>query len=153
MDLVDRAARATRRSVVEPRAASCASRPAATSADLRGGRWSVEGELEALDLSLDDGACASDALPRRARPALVGARRARARGDVLVSAEPGYEFVDWGGARPRGRRQPRLAAPRRLARRARDVRARRAAEREQWAIRDVTPAGARPLRATLVTHA
>ena len=43
-------------------------------------------------------------------------------GDVLLSAAPGYEFVDWGGVRSRRRRQPRFAAPLGLARSAAVVR-------------------------------
>ena len=55
-------------------------------------------------------------LPGRAAPRCGPRCTVAGAGDVLVSAQRGYEFVDWGGSRPRRRRQPRLAAPRRLAR-------------------------------------
>ena len=63
-------------------------------------------------------------------------------GDVLLSAAPGLRVRRLGRRRPRRRRQPRLAAPHRLARGAAVVRhrtrlARRA--REQWSLRDIAP--------------
>jgi predicted AlkP superfamily pyrophosphatase or phosphodiesterase len=65
--------------------------------DERGGRWSVEGELAALGLRVEDGRITSveypDALAR-----VWSALTCPTSGDVLLSAEPGYEFVDWGGA-------------------------------------------------------
>ena len=65
--------------------------------DERGGRWSVEGELAALGLRVEDGRLASleypDALAR-----VWSSLTCPTSGDVLLSAEPGYEFVDWGGA-------------------------------------------------------
>jgi hypothetical protein len=57
----------------------------------RGGRsWRVSGEHAALDLG---GATYPDALNR-----LWSALDCPHSGDVLASAELGYEFVDWGGA-------------------------------------------------------
>jgi hypothetical protein len=65
--------------------------------DARGGRWSVHGERAVLELSVEDGRVRSarypDALGR-----VWSALACRRSGDVLVSAAPGYEFVDWGGA-------------------------------------------------------
>jgi type I phosphodiesterase/nucleotide pyrophosphatase len=65
--------------------------------DRRGARWSVEGEAAALGLKMEDGRVRStdypDGLSR-----LWSALRCPHSGDVLVSAETGYEFVDWGGA-------------------------------------------------------
>ncbi len=65
--------------------------------DLRGGRWSVDGELAALRAEVQDGRflCTEypDALAR-----IWSALRCPTAGDVLLSASPGYEFVDWGGA-------------------------------------------------------
>ena len=65
--------------------------------DLRGGHWSIDGELEALGLAVSEGRAWSriypDALSR-----LWSALHCPRAGDVLVSATPGYEFVDWGGA-------------------------------------------------------
>jgi hypothetical protein len=65
--------------------------------DERGGRWSVEGEFETLGLRVEDGRVTSPEYPNalaRAWSALT----CRTSGDVLLSAAPGYEFVDWGGA-------------------------------------------------------
>jgi hypothetical protein len=58
--------------------------------DRRRRSWRVEGERAALDL---DGPTYPDALNR-----LWSALECPHSGDVLASAEPGYEFVDWGGA-------------------------------------------------------
>ena len=65
--------------------------------DARGGRWSVEGDLAALRGEIQDGRflCTEypDALAR-----IWSALSCPTAGDVLLSASPGYEFVDWGGA-------------------------------------------------------
>ena len=65
--------------------------------DFRGRRWSVAGDLEALGAEVQDGHIVSpdypDALGR-----IWSALSCPTAGDVLLSAEPGYEFVDWGGA-------------------------------------------------------
>jgi hypothetical protein len=65
--------------------------------DGRGGRWSVDGELAALRAEIQDGrfVCTEypDALAR-----IWSALQCPTAGDVLLSAAPGYEFVDWGGA-------------------------------------------------------
>ena len=65
--------------------------------DLRGGRWSVEGELESLTLGVSDGRVWSRTYPD-ALSRLWSALNCPRAGDVLLSATPGYEFVDWGGA-------------------------------------------------------
>ncbi|MDQ6608070.1 MAG: alkaline phosphatase family protein, partial [Actinomycetota bacterium] len=65
--------------------------------DPRGLLWSVEGELPALGAEVQDGRFLSpdypDALAR-----IWSALKCPTAGDVLLSAAPGYEFVDWGGA-------------------------------------------------------
>ncbi|MGI8579825.1 MAG: alkaline phosphatase family protein [Solirubrobacteraceae bacterium] len=64
--------------------------------DERGDEWSVEGDLAALEARIDDGTLHSPEYPdalRRAWAALTCSRT----GDVLISAGPGYEFIDWGG--------------------------------------------------------
>ncbi len=63
--------------------------------DLRGGRWSVEGELRGLELEVADGVVSSAAYPD-ALGRIWSALRCRQSGEVLLSAKPGYEFVDWG---------------------------------------------------------
>ncbi len=65
--------------------------------DARGGRWSVDGELEALDLEVRDGRVSSVAYPN-ALERIWSSLGCPNAGDVLLSAAPGYEFVDWGGA-------------------------------------------------------
>jgi hypothetical protein len=65
--------------------------------DPRGERWSVEGELAVLSAKVNDGQLITpdypDALTR-----VWSALNCETAGDVLLSAAPGYEFVDWGGA-------------------------------------------------------
>jgi hypothetical protein len=65
--------------------------------DAGGARWSVEGEWDALALREEDGRISSEDYPEglaRVWSALTCPRS----GDLLLSAAPGYEFVDWGGA-------------------------------------------------------
>ncbi len=65
--------------------------------DLRGRRWSVDGELATLNAHVEDGRLLSpdypDALAR-----VWSALTCPTAGDVLLSAAPGFEFADWGGA-------------------------------------------------------
>jgi hypothetical protein len=65
--------------------------------DRRGGAWSVEGDHAALELQVEDGLVTSAAYPD-ALARLWSALSCPYAGDVLVSAAPGWEFVDWGGA-------------------------------------------------------
>ncbi|HLJ04047.1 MAG TPA: alkaline phosphatase family protein [Solirubrobacteraceae bacterium] len=65
--------------------------------DDRGLSWSVEGDLDALAASIEDGQFVCDEYPD-ALCRLWSALRCPTAGDVLLSAAPGYEFVDWGGA-------------------------------------------------------
>ncbi|MEA2484548.1 MAG: hypothetical protein QOC55_2495, partial [Thermoleophilaceae bacterium] len=64
--------------------------------DRRGGSWSVEGDLATLRAEVQDGRflCTEypDALAR-----IWSSLNCPTAGDVLLSAAPGYEFVDWGG--------------------------------------------------------
>jgi predicted AlkP superfamily pyrophosphatase or phosphodiesterase len=65
--------------------------------DEGGTGWNVEGPWEALALREQDGHIGSDDYPAalgRVWSALTCPRA----GDLLLSASPGYEFVDWGGA-------------------------------------------------------
>jgi Type I phosphodiesterase / nucleotide pyrophosphatase len=65
--------------------------------DRRGLRWALSGDESVLELDTGDGhvdsATYPDALGR-----VWSALECPHSGDVLVSAELGYEFVDWGGA-------------------------------------------------------
>ena len=65
--------------------------------DARGGRWSVEGDLDLIALAVRDGRVGSATYPDALGRAW-SALRTRTAGEVLASARPGYEFLDWGGA-------------------------------------------------------
>jgi hypothetical protein len=65
--------------------------------DLRGRRWALTGDESVLYLDTGAGGVVSDTYPD-ALGRLWSALRCPHSGDVLVSASPGYEFVDWGGA-------------------------------------------------------
>jgi len=65
--------------------------------DKRGGRWSVEGKLGTLGARIRSGRFASPEYPD-ALARIWSALSCETAGDVLLSASPGYEFVDWGGA-------------------------------------------------------
>ena len=108
--------------------------------DLRGERWNVEGELAVLRAEIQDGRFLSTEYPD-ALARVWSALHCPNAGEVLLSAAPGYEFVDWGGSDHVGggshgslHRSDSLAAllwcgtgpPTRAA-------------KEQWSLRDVTP--------------
>ncbi len=65
--------------------------------DRRGRAWAVEGKHGVLDLDVSDGLVSSSTYPDGINR-LWSALECPHSGDVLVSAEPGFEFVDWGGA-------------------------------------------------------
>jgi type I phosphodiesterase/nucleotide pyrophosphatase len=65
--------------------------------DARGGRWHAEGDLDLLALQVGDGRIFSATYPDALARAW-SALRTRTAGEVLASAKPGYEFLDWGGA-------------------------------------------------------
>jgi hypothetical protein len=65
--------------------------------DLRGNRWSVDGKLAALSAEVRNGRFVSPSYPN-ALERVWAALSCPTAGDVLLSAAPGYEFVDWGGA-------------------------------------------------------
>jgi predicted AlkP superfamily pyrophosphatase or phosphodiesterase len=108
--------------------------------DLRGGRWSVDGDLAVLRAELQDGRFLSTEYPNALERAWSALNCPNA-GDLLLSAAPGFEFVDWGGSDHVGggshgslHRTDSLGAllwcgtgPE-----SRDV-------RDQWSLRDVTP--------------
>jgi hypothetical protein len=82
--------------VVERRGEALRFRPGDEVGDLRGGRWQVEGELAALEASVEDGRLSSDTYPdplARVWSALTAPHA----GDFVVSLAPGFEAVDWGG--------------------------------------------------------
>lgn len=65
--------------------------------DRHGGRWSVEGDLGVLGLATGDGLVESTEYPDALRR-IQAALDCPNSGDVLLSAAPGAEFVDWGGS-------------------------------------------------------
>ncbi len=114
--------------------------PGGELSDPRGERWSVEGDLSVLAARIEDGRLLSpdypDALAR-----VWSSLRCENAGDVLLSAAPGYEFVDWGGADHVGggshgslHRTDSLGA---LLWCGTGPTSREA--REQWSLRDITP--------------
>jgi predicted AlkP superfamily pyrophosphatase or phosphodiesterase len=69
--------------------------PGGEIADRRGARWSIDGELDVIGAHVRDGRLDAPDYPdvlARAWAALT----CPSSGDVLLSAAPGYEFVDWG---------------------------------------------------------
>jgi Type I phosphodiesterase / nucleotide pyrophosphatase len=70
-------------------------RPGGPLSDPRGERWSVDGPLAVVDGRMQDGVLQTPSYPdvlARAWAALT----CPSSGDVLLSAAPGYEFLDWG---------------------------------------------------------
>jgi type I phosphodiesterase/nucleotide pyrophosphatase len=65
--------------------------------DLHGAAWGVDGDLDLLRLDIEDGVVRSRLYPDALGRAWA-ALRCPTSGEVLLSARPGYEFVDWGGA-------------------------------------------------------
>jgi hypothetical protein len=65
--------------------------------DPRGGHWHAEGDLDLLALQVRDQRIGSATYPDALARAW-SALRTRTAGEVLASARPGYEFLDWGGA-------------------------------------------------------
>jgi hypothetical protein len=115
-------------------------RPGSDVADLRGGSWEIDGDLAALEASVEDGRLRSEAYPdplARVWSALTAPHG----GDFVISLTPGFEAVDWGGVSHAGGGShgalhagdslgPLLFV---------GCGPESADEREQWALRDVAP--------------
>jgi type I phosphodiesterase/nucleotide pyrophosphatase len=71
--------------------------PGSSLTDRRGGSWDVEGSLAAVDGTSSAGELVTAAYPD-ALGRVWAALECDSSGEILVSAEPQYEFVDWGGA-------------------------------------------------------
>ena len=107
--------------------------------DLRGGRWSVEGDLDLLALSTREGRVDSAVYPD-ALGRVWSALRCRTAGELLASARPGYEFLDWGGAHHLGGgSHGALHANDSLGSLIWCGTGPPADSREQWSLRDVVP--------------
>jgi predicted AlkP superfamily pyrophosphatase or phosphodiesterase len=127
--------------VVERGEARLSFRPGGTVADLRGGSWHVDGDLEALEATIEDGRLRSETYPNPLAR-VWSALSAPHAGDFLLSLQPGFEAVDWGGVTHAGGGShgslhagdslgPLLFVGCGPA---------SASEREQWALSDVAPA-------------
>jgi hypothetical protein len=114
-------------------------RPGGPVQDPRGCAWSVEGSLAAIDGALEDGVLLTPSYPD-ALSRVWSALTCPTSGEVLLSATPGYEFVDWG-------RQAHLGGGSHGSLHASDslgaliLSGLSLPEREpaQWAIRDIAP--------------
>ncbi|HMJ35650.1 MAG TPA: alkaline phosphatase family protein [Baekduia sp.] len=71
--------------------------PGSALRDARGNAWTVEGDLSALAAHTSTGRFEAPDYPDALRRVWAALTCATA-GDVLLSAGPGYEFPDWGGA-------------------------------------------------------
>src|SRR6202035_6190135 len=63
--------------------------------DRRGASWSVEGSLAVIEASARDGRLQTPTYPD-ALARVWSALTCPTSGEVLLSAAPGYEFIDWG---------------------------------------------------------
>jgi len=71
--------------------------PGAGAVDARGTSWIVDGDLDVLGIEISGGRIRSDAYPD-ALARVWAALSCPTSGDILLSAAPGREFPDWGGA-------------------------------------------------------
>lgn len=108
--------------------------------DRRGREWRVRGNLETLDASVESGRVETPVYPdafTRLHSALLSPHS----GDLVVSAAPGYECLDWGGSSHVGGgshgslRREDSAGPLLFV----GCGPQSASERDQWALRDVVP--------------
>ena len=90
-------------------------RPGNELSDLRGERWDVAGSLDVLEASVESGVFRSDEYPDALRR-VFSAVTAPHAGDFIVSLSARLRGRGLGRREPRGRRQPRLVARRRLPR-------------------------------------
>jgi type I phosphodiesterase/nucleotide pyrophosphatase len=113
--------------------------PGGSVADLRGGSWSVDGALAAIDGALADGVLLTPSYPD-ALARVWSALTCPNSGEVLLSATPGYEFIDWGRqAHLGGGSHGSLHASDSLGALILSGVSPPEPEPRQWAIRDVAP--------------
>ena len=126
--------------MVERRGQRLRFRPGGDVADLRGGRWELEGETAALAAAVEAGQLRSETYPDPLAR-VWSALSAPHAGDFVVSLDLGFEAVDWGGVTHAGGGShgslhagdslgPLLFV---------GCGPESAAEREQWTLRDVAP--------------
>jgi hypothetical protein len=114
-------------------------RPGGPVEDQRGVRWSVEGALAVIDATVRDGLLETPGYPD-ALARVWSAITCPTSGEVLLSAAPGYEFIDWGRqAHVGGGSHGSLHASDSLGALVMCGVAPPAVEPAQWAIRDIAP--------------
>jgi hypothetical protein len=86
-----------REAVVRSRRGELRFAPGEQVVDERGGTWDIDGDLAALRAEVQDGRFLCSEYPN-ALERVWSALNCPNSGDILLSASPGYEFVDWGGA-------------------------------------------------------
>ena len=129
------------KAVVERGGEKLSFRPGGSLADLRGGSWQIEGDLTALEATIENGHLRSETYPDPLAR-VWSALSAPHAGDFLLSLQPGFEAVDWGGVTHAGGGShgslhagdslgPLLFVGCGPA---------SASEREQWTLSDVAPA-------------
>jgi hypothetical protein len=89
------------RGVVSGAAGELRFAPGGEHVDERGERWTLDGDPAALDLTVSGRRLTAGDYPD-AVARLWSALACRRAGDVLLSAVPGHEFVDWGGSHHSG---------------------------------------------------
>jgi hypothetical protein len=112
-------------------------RPGGELRDRRGETWELGGDEAALELEAGGGLVGSDTYPD-ALGRVWSALACPHAGDVLVSAELGYEFLDWGGAEHVGGGS-HGSLHRDDSEGVLLMAGVRVPERESWALEDVTP--------------
>ncbi len=116
-------------------------RPGGEVADLRGGRWQLDGDLAVLAARIEDGRLRSEEYPDPLAR-VWSALSAPHAGDFVVSLATGFEALDWGGvSHAGGGSHGSLLAgdslgPLLFVGCGPDS----AADRDQWTLRDVAPA-------------
>jgi hypothetical protein len=107
--------------------------------DPRGVFWSVEGPLAVIDAALQDGHLHTPTYPD-VLARVWSALTCPTSGEVLLSAAPGYEFIDWGRqAHPGGGSHGSLHASDSLGALVLYGVALPGQEPAQWTIRDIAP--------------
>jgi hypothetical protein len=114
-------------------------RPGGPVEDPRGVRWSVDGALAVIDATVRDGRLETPSYPD-ALARVWSALTCPTSGEVLLSAAPGYEFIDWGRqAHVGGGSHGSLHASDSLGALVMCGVAPPPSEPAQWAIRDLAP--------------
>lgn len=90
-----------REALVENAEAQLRFSPGGEIRDELGNEWQIDGDYELLDLEVNNGVVTSNSYPY-GLARLWEALTASTTGDVLLSAKPGFEFVDWGGGKHTG---------------------------------------------------